>query len=240
MEAKNCFKTAKKIKARMNEIKVAGEQRDFDAVTRTATAVLNLGIPENAPLFANLYAIRGNAFYRLKAYEEALRDCARAVYVKDDCKEAWLTKRLTLHALGRHADALQDMKALMDRWGQNDATIRHACHKAEFELRKAKRPDYYGMMGCKRTATDGEIKAAYRSKALIMHPDKQHEKSAADKKIMEEAFKTLGHALEVLTTPMQRQLYDEGYDRDAIIERVQAAQRAAHKDPSGHGHGHGH
>jgi len=236
-DAKACFKTAKKIKAHMNEVIVAGQQRDFNAVKKVTTAVLNIGIPESAPLFANLYALRGNAFYRLKEYEDALRDCVRAVYVKDDCKDAWLTKRLTLHALGRHADALKDMQSLMERWGQNDSTIRHACHKAEFELRKSKRPDYYRMMGCKKTATEGEIKAAYRSKALILHPDKQQGKSEADKKTMEEAFKTLGHALEILTTPMQRQLYDEGYDREAIIERAQAAQRAAHKD-GGHGHGH--
>ena len=76
----------------------------------------------------------------------------------------------------------------------------------------------------------GNLDARRKSNFLIVKPD-------TSRREMEDAFKTLGHALEILTTPMQRQLYDEGYDREAIIERAQAAQRAAHKD-GGHGHGH--
>jgi DnaJ family protein C protein 7 len=124
-----------------------------------------------------------------------------------------------LHALGRHEDALKDMQGLMERWGQNDTAVKHAHHKADFELRKAKRPDYYTMLGCKKTASEGEIKQAYRMKALILHPDKHGEKPPEQQKVFEEQFKILGQALEVLSTPIQRQLYDEGYDRDAIIER---------------------
>jgi hypothetical protein len=39
------------------------------------------------------------------------------------------------------------------------------CHKAEFELRKSRRADYYALLGCKKLASAGEIKAAYRGKA---------------------------------------------------------------------------
>lgn len=43
-------------------------------------------------------------------------------------------------------------------------------------------------------------------------------------------------ALEVLTDPFKRQLYDEGYDKEAIEERVAAAQRAAHEHKPRHHH----
>jgi tetratricopeptide (TPR) repeat protein len=181
----------------MSQATVAGQQRDFGTVKQVCTTILNLGVPAEAPLFASLYALRGNAFFRLKEHEAALRDCSRAVYVKDDCKEAWLTKRLVLHALGRHDEAVKDMQGLMERWGQNDAAIKHAHHKADFELRKSKRPDYYAMLGCKKTASEGEIKHAYRTKALILHPDKHAEKPPEQQKVFEEQFKILGQALEV-------------------------------------------
>ena len=48
--------------------------------------------------------------------------------------------------------------------------------------------------------------------------------------------KDLGDMLEILTDPFKRQLYDEGYDKKAIEERVEAAQRAAREPQRGHHH----
>jgi len=47
------------------------------------------------------------------------------------------------------------------------------------------------------------------------------------KKEAEERFKLLGEALEILTDDFKRKLWNEGYDREAIFERVRAAERAA-------------
>ena len=47
----------------------------------------------------------------------------------------------------------------------------------------------------------------------------------------------LGEALEIMEDPMKRKLYDEGYDKEAIAERAEAARRAAHR--GGHGCGGG-
>ncbi len=59
-----------------------------------------------------------------------------------------------------------------------------------------------------------------------MHPDK-HTASEAARQVAEAKFKALGEALEILTDDFQRKLYNEGYDKEAIAERVQAANRAA-------------
>jgi hypothetical protein len=81
----------------------------------------------------------------------------------------------------------------------------------------------------------------YRSRALEQHPDKHTNNGAAELAKAEADFKMLGEALEILTDTMKRQLYDEGYDKAAIDERVAAAHRAArsndnHRGGGGHHH----
>ena len=69
-----------------------------------------------------------------------------------------------------------------------------------------------------------EIKAAYKKRALECHPDKHCDAARA---AAEAEFKALGEALEFLDDDFKRKLYNEGYDKAAIEERVQAADRAA-------------
>ena len=177
-------------------------------------------------------AERANAHHRVGQHDLALQDCAKATYARSDCKRAWLVRRLALHALGRHQEAVDDMERLMREWGQQDAGIRHAHERATFELRKSKRPDLYALLGVSRVASEGEVKAGYRAQALVWHPDKAE---VGSKAAAEERFKLLGEALKILGNPMRRQLWDEGYDAAAIEERIAAADRAA-RNPHKHQH----
>ena len=63
--------------------------------------------------------------------------------------------------------------------------------------------DYYKIMAVAKTATQDEIKRAYRKLARKYHPDVSKEKNA------EEKFKELGEAYEVLKDPEKRAAYDQ-------------------------------
>src|ERR1700751_4077443 len=63
--------------------------------------------------------------------------------------------------------------------------------------------DYYEVLGVDRTATDEEIKRAYRKLAVKFHPDKNPDDPHA-----EEQFKELGEAYDVLMDSEKRAAYD--------------------------------
>lgn len=64
--------------------------------------------------------------------------------------------------------------------------------------------DYYATLGVPRTASDADIKKAFRKLAREHHPD-----VAKDKKRAEEKFKEVNEAYEVLGDPGKRKRYDE-------------------------------
>ena len=69
--------------------------------------------------------------------------------------------------------------------------------------------DYYDALGVSKTASDSEIKAAYRRQALKWHPDRNKSTEATGK------FKEVTKAFEVLSDPKKKQMYDQ-YGEDAF------------------------
>src|SRR5882724_11849227 len=101
--------------------------------------------------------------------------------------------------------------------------------------------DYYEVLLVERTATDEDIKKAYRKLAVKYHPDK----NPGDKQA-EESFKEIGEAYEALADPQKRAAYDQyghaAFDRSrgcggarggSIFDDLFGGAGAARGDPGG-------
>eukprot|EP00798_Chlamydomonas_sp_ICE-L_P003547 gene3547-13617_t len=117
----------------------------------------------------------------------------------------------TLQALQKYQDAVNKARDYFQQ-DQNNHEMRQLLHDAEKQLKMSLRKDYYKILGISKTASDREIKKAYRILAVQYHPDKGTEE---DRKASEDKFREVAEAAEVLSDDEKRARYDNGEDVDA-------------------------
>ena len=89
--------------------------------------------------------------------------------------------------------------------------------------------DYYVVLGIDRSASQSEVKKAYRKLARQYHPDLNPNDSEAEKK-----FKQINEAHEVLGDPEKRKKYDEyGKDWEHADEIEKSRKSRRRTDPFG-------
>ena len=236
---KKSLRVAKKVKEFMELANSKIFSRQFQLAVDLLTACLQeyqdpIPLPPKSPLYAVLYTKRAEIYVRLKKYNEALKDCAVVLYAQESHIPAWLIKFQAYHGKGDHELALEEVRELLRKFEQQQ-DLRRAYQQADFLVRRKRRVDYYQLLDVPSVASEMEIKKAYKRKALIFHPDKVPTGSSVkDQQHAQRQFQMLGEALEILCDDFQRRLYDEGYDSNAIRERVEAAKQAAHNHREKH------
>ena len=73
---------------------------------------------------------------------------------------------------------------------------------APIETKQMMGKDFYKILGLDKSASESDIKKAYRKLALKYHPDKNKSPGA------EEKFKEVAEAYEILSDPKKKQVYD--------------------------------
>ncbi|KAG6962574.1 hypothetical protein JG687_00007072 [Phytophthora cactorum] len=83
---------------------------------------------------------------------------------------------------------------------------------------------HYEVLSVQQTATENEVKKAYRKLALKLHPDKNSAPGAED------AFKAVGKAFAVLSDPDKRAHYDRYGDEAPVQQQQHHGRRYAQED----------
>ena len=88
-------------------------------------------------------------------------------------------------------------------------------------LRVNKAADHYAVLGVGRGVDSDAVKRAYKSLALLLHPDRNDQPGAED------AFKKLLEAYVVLSDARHRSTYDQQTETRASPSKRKAARKAA-------------
>jgi DnaJ homolog subfamily C member 7 len=151
--------------------------------------------PLNKGTNSKLLQNRALCRVQLKDYKGAISDCERAISLDPTYTKAKKTKATALGQSGDWEAAVRELKDLQEQDPQ-DGSIAKELRKAELELKKSKRKDYYKILGVEKDADENQIKKAYRKAAIIHHPDKNPDDEQAA-----ERFKDIGEAYETLSDP---------------------------------------
>ncbi|KAJ5176244.1 J domain-containing protein [Penicillium canariense] len=93
---------------------------------------------------------------------------------------------------------------------------------AVLRIRKCSATEFYEILAIEKTATDSEIKKAYRKQSLLTHPDKNGYDGA------DEAFKMVSRAFQILSDSDKKSRYDKfGGDPDSRFNPGPSASSGA-------------
>ncbi|WAR10786.1 DNJC7-like protein [Mya arenaria] len=189
-KAKDTYKKAKQLISTKEEGNKEFRSGKFNEAYNSYTAALSID--------------PNNKFTNSKLY------CNRATV----CTKAYMRRAKSYMDLEKYEEAVRDYEKIcqLDKTRENKQLLQNA----KLELKKSKRKDYYKILGVHKTASEDEIKKAYRKRALVHHPDRHSHDTPEKQKEEEVTFKEVGEAYSVLSDQKKRQRYDTGQDLEEM------------------------
>jgi DnaJ homolog subfamily C member 7 len=236
---KKCMEEVRKMR-RLETMKKEGNgyfsQRKWQSAIDTYSECLAID-PANKLFNAKLLCNRAACQMKLRNFQAAVSDSSQAIANDETYLKAYMRRAECYKEIGgvEALDfAMRDFQKAKTMAGEGTSTARdldRSMRDVKLLLKKAKRKDYYALLGVHERATEEEIKKAYKKAALKYHPDRQARKSEAEKAVATQKFKDCAEGLEILSDPQKRHMYDRGMDLEEI-------NNGGHSHGGG-GHGHG-
>ncbi|EAW08145.1 DnaJ and TPR domain protein [Aspergillus clavatus NRRL 1] len=199
------LRTVQKLTRTKEEGNNAFKARDYRKAIELWSEALAVD-PQNKDMNAKILQNRAQAYINLKEYDNAINDCSEALKLDPSYIKAQKMRAKAYGGAGNWEEAVREYKAVAEA-NPTEKGIAEEIRRAEFELKKAQRKDYYKILGVSKDASEQDIKKAYRKMAIQYHPDKNRDGEAGDEK-----FKEIGEAYETLIDPQKRAAYDNGDD----------------------------
>jgi len=208
-KAREAYKRAKTLKQKKDDGNAAFRSGNLAAAYDIYCEALLID-SNNVFTNAKLYFNRALVSHKLNKLNQAVEDCTLAIKLDETYVKAYIKRGKCYLELEMYEEAVRDYEKVykLDETSANHALLQ----EAKLELKKSKRKDYYKILGVGRSASEDEIKKAYRKRALVHHPDRHSNAPDDIKKEQEKKFKELGEAYSILSDPKKKSRYDCGQD----------------------------
>ncbi|XP_041976912.1 dnaJ homolog subfamily C member 7 [Aricia agestis] len=210
-KAMETYKRAKLLKQKKEEGNEAFKMGQWQQALKLYNEALSID-NNNKKVNAKLYYNKATVCSKLNQTKEAADACTAALELDENYIKALLRRAKCYTELGEYEEAVKDYEKLnkIDKSKEH----KHLLHEAKIALKKSKRKDYYKILGVDKTASEDDIKKAYRKRALVHHPDRHAGAPELERREQERRFKEVGEAYGVLSDPKKRARYDHGHDFD--------------------------
>lgn len=199
-------KLVKDKKEKGNTLFKSGQFRDAAAIYTEALQIDEFNTRMNSKLYYNRALVNS----KIGNLKDSIADCSKVLELDSKYLKALLLRARCYNDLEKFDECVRDYENAYQI--QKSADIKNLLREAKFALKKSKRKDYYKILGVSKSATDDEIKKAYKKKAMIHHPDRHSNLSEEEKKEQEVKFKEVGEAYAILSDPKKKQRFDSGMD----------------------------
>ncbi len=194
------------VKSKANEL---FKQKKYEEAIEEYTKVLEFD-PSNKKFNSLILANRALCYQKLNKHKEALRDSNQSVKLNPYYARGYVKRGNVYMELKMFDDAKLDFQKAKEL----DPTVSGVegyLNDAKNQAEKARKRDYYAILGIDKNASEQEIKRAYKKMAMKYHPDRNAE-SEETKKMAEKKFIDVNDAYSVLSDPKKKNMYDQGVD----------------------------
>ena len=173
-DARVALKATKALAAAKEAGNAAFKAKSYDEAIRLYSEALELD-PGAAAFNSQVHVNRAAAHMKRDGGEEdwvqAVRDTTAALKLDESYIKAYQWRAKAHQKLDEHEDAVRDLDRAL-QLEPNNAGLKRELHAAKIEAKKAKRKDYYKLLGVDPNADEYTIKKAYKKASLKYHPDR--------------------------------------------------------------------